>query len=261
MDGRLTDPTSPYFYKLLSEGFKNHFVSQGINFVRHYTNSPQCVPSRTGMMTSRYVHEIMSANNGQGLVRSGKTGKLDSNCIASWSTLDCEEMAKRQNVNATLLDALEAAGYDLHLFGRFDTGAGILDDYEDTTGDGFHGGPSIEILTRGSGLVGSQSNTPLSSTRATDPNPYSNDQYKTSLALNFLESNKPSSKPFFVHLGLLDPHPPYATNKTWESHVNLSSVDVPPSARIKYASMHPFDQFQATTKVMICICSKILLFA
>jgi hypothetical protein len=40
-------------------------ASEGVNFVRHYTNSPQCVPSRTSMLTSRYVHDTDTSNNGQ----------------------------------------------------------------------------------------------------------------------------------------------------------------------------------------------------
>ncbi len=129
MDGRLLDPTSPYFYKLKAKGFKDYLVDGGASFARHYTNSPQCVPSRTSMMTSRYVHEIGSTNNGQGFARSTLTGKLDSSCVAVWDEATCAEFADRQNVSATIVDVMRDAGYALHLFGRFDTGAGILDDY------------------------------------------------------------------------------------------------------------------------------------
>ena len=37
------------------------------------------------MMTGRYVHEMDTTNNGQGLARSTKTGKLDSGCVAAWN--------------------------------------------------------------------------------------------------------------------------------------------------------------------------------
>ena len=70
MDGRLIDPTSPYYDKLLLPEFKKRFVSAGAAFVRHYTNSPQCVPSRTSMLTGRYCSDVGTTNNGQVLARS-----------------------------------------------------------------------------------------------------------------------------------------------------------------------------------------------
>jgi hypothetical protein len=106
------------------------------------------------MMTSRYVHETGTTNNGQGLARSTKTGALDSNCVADWDDATCTQFAQRQNVSQTLLDVVAAAGYDLQLFGRFDVGAGILDDYPGTTGDGFHGGPYLGTLARGANIPG-----------------------------------------------------------------------------------------------------------
>jgi arylsulfatase A-like enzyme len=47
MDGRLLDPTSPYWWKTKSVDFKQSLTDGGVAFARHYTNSPQCVPSRT----------------------------------------------------------------------------------------------------------------------------------------------------------------------------------------------------------------------
>ena len=81
MDGRLLDPTSPYYRKLKLRGIKSKLVDNGVTFARHYCASPQCVPSRASLMTGRYVHEIDTTNNGQGLARSTKTGRLDSTCV------------------------------------------------------------------------------------------------------------------------------------------------------------------------------------
>ena len=106
LDGRLIDPTSPYYDKLLVKGFKDLFVGGGTSFVRHYTNSPQCVPSRTSMMTGRYAHEMDTTNNGQGLARSTKTGKLDSGCVAAWNATSCAAFAALQNQSYTMLDLL-----------------------------------------------------------------------------------------------------------------------------------------------------------
>ncbi len=37
-----------------------------------------------------------TANNGQGIARSTKTGNLDSNCVAEWNETTCEMFAARQ---------------------------------------------------------------------------------------------------------------------------------------------------------------------
>lgn len=41
MDGRLLDPTSPYYDYIYMAGIKRQLVANGVNFARHYTASPQ----------------------------------------------------------------------------------------------------------------------------------------------------------------------------------------------------------------------------
>ena len=72
------------------------------------------------MMVGRYVSDTHTPNNGQGFARSTKTGKLDSYCVTEWNESQCEAFAAEQNVSATLLDMVSAAGYSLQLFGRFE---------------------------------------------------------------------------------------------------------------------------------------------
>jgi len=101
------------------------------------------------MLTGRYVSETATPNNGEGIARSTKTGKLDSNCVSTWGAAACTAFGAQQPVNETFLDRIEAAGYDMQLFARFDVGAGVLDDYPAAgkgaapSGNGFHGGPSL----------------------------------------------------------------------------------------------------------------------
>jgi len=249
MDGRLLDPTSAYYDKLKLRTVKAELVAAGVNFARHYTASPQCVPSRTSMVTSRYAHELDTTNNGQGIAASPKTGRLDSGCVKSWGAPICSELAARQRVNYTFLDRLEAAGYDMQLFARFDTGAGVLDDWpaHGPTGDGFHNGPELGILARGANIAGATKEEPLNATRTADAQPYAVDQRVGADVVDFLTRHDPASaKPFFLWMGLLAPHPPYSTNASYLAHVNTSSVDAPPL--VARAATHPYDRQMSVLK-------------
>ena len=50
MDGRVLDPASP-LYKTAAMPNLRRLASQGASFLNTYITSPQCVPSRTTMMT------------------------------------------------------------------------------------------------------------------------------------------------------------------------------------------------------------------
>ena len=254
MDGRLFDPTDPDLgSKLLLEGFDD-WAAQGVTFARHFTNSPQCVPSRTSMMTGMHVHDALTPNNGQGLAFSTKTGALDSNCISVWSHAWCRALAARQaaaGVNATILDQAAAQGYDLALFGRVDAGAGILDDYVGTTGDGWHDGPELGILARGAAIWGAVDREPWARTDETDPSPYPDDVRKQEEVLDWIARRGAAggAAPFFLWLGMMCPHPPYDTNSTWLSHVNASGAfDVP--AQLPREATHPYDAYMSNAKAM-----------
>ena len=252
MDGRMLDPTSPYYEKVFLRGVKADLVANGATFARHFTASPQCVPSRTSMMTGRYVHEMDTTNNGQGLARSTKTGKLDSNCVLTWNATSCAAFAALQNQSYTFLDLLGSAGYDLQLFARFDVGAGVLDDYPQhgPTGDGFHGGPDLGILARGASIPGATKEEPFSYTQDNATNPYAADQAVGKDVAKFLENHDPASeKPFFLWMGLIAPHPPYVTSAEYLSHVNMSAADAPMDVcQPDRASMHPYDLQMSTLK-------------
>ena len=98
--------------------------------------------------------------------------------MAQWGAPACELFAQQQRQNYTFLDLLASAGYDLQLFGRFDVGAGVLDDYplHKPTGDGFHGGPTVDILARGANIPGATKEEPLGATEVNDTDPYAADQ-------------------------------------------------------------------------------------
>lgn len=252
--GPLLDPSSPYSDVLLVPGFKARMTAGGVTFRRHYVNSPECVPSRTSMLTSRYVSDTRTANNGQGIARSTKTGALDEACVAAWSVAQCAAFAAEQRVNETLLDIVARAGYRMKLFGRFDTGAGILQDYGgDASGAGFHGGPDIATQARGANILGPSRPDPLKSSWNADPNPFPEDAAVISDAIAWLradaaahDATATAPPPFFLWAGNYGPHGPYHTNATWLARVNLTAA--PPLTIPTFADMHAFDQYQSITK-------------
>ena len=252
MDGRLLDPTSPYYHKVLLRGVKEGLVGHGATFARHFTASPQCVPSRTSMMTGRYVHETDTTNNGQGLARSTKTGKLDSGCVAVWNATSCAAFAQVQNVSYTFLDLLVAAGYDMQLFARVDVGAGVVDDYpaHKPTGNGFHSGPDLGILARGASIPGATKEEPFAATNDNATSPYENDVAVGQSVVNFLTSHDPASeKPFLLWMGLIAPHPPYTTSAQFLQHVNMSAADAQLDVcQPDRATMHPYDAQMSALK-------------
>ena len=250
-DGRLLDPTdAPMYAKLKLEAFKSTWLSQAVVFTRHYANSPQCVPSRTSMLTGRYIHQQHTTNNGQGIAFSTKTGQLDENCVAYWGRPWCAAAAARQRasgLNRTFLDLAAAQGYELGLFGRFDVGAGILQDYAGTTGDGFHDGPSLDILARGAALWGEIDAEPYNETNDADATPYAEDVLKQQRAIAFVQARSPQAqRPLVLWLGLLCPHPPYDSNHSWLAHVNASNVDAP--VQPPRNATHYYDAFMSKAK-------------
>lgn len=250
MDGRLVDPTSPYSQHVRLPTMQS-LAAAGVNFARTYSASPQCVPSRSATVTSHYPHEIRAWNNGIGIAQNTRTGGLDANCVAQWSRQQCEAFAALQRVNTTIIDAFVDANYTMGMFGRFDFGNGILQDWNGTTGDGFHGGPDITILSRAADIRRNTKTDPYSmvNDNATDPADYRPDEAAMGRAIDWLNTHDPTDPmPFFLWYGILAPHPPYATNATWLSQVNMSAVDVPPSARPDKDTMHPYDSYMSISK-------------
>ena len=88
---------------------------------------------------------------------------------------------------------------------------------------------------------------PWSTTTDNDTNPYGGDVSKADETIAFLQSRQPpTDRPWLLWFGIVDPHPPYASNDTYLSRVNASAVDVPPP--INLSSMNAFDQWSAHAK-------------
>jgi arylsulfatase A-like enzyme len=205
------------------------------------------------MLSSRYVHETGTSNNGQGFAANmwgAAPGALDKSCVASWNATQCAAFAARQNTSELFLHIAQKAGYELFNFGRFDAGGGILETFEgDTSGDGFHGGPTLQILAREANIPGTTKGDPWDSTSTTAKNPYGTDSVVVGSVQKWLASHDPAKGPWMMWAGFLDPHPDYVTNSTYTQKLNKTALFTRPLPAL--ADMHPFDRGMSISKNLL----------
>ena len=88
---------------------------------------------------------------------------VDPACQGYYSTETCEGFYSLQKINYTLLDAMTNLGYNVHLYGKVDVGAGIIEmsSQSNATVNGFHGGPNIITFTRSANIERPTKNVPI----------------------------------------------------------------------------------------------------
>ena len=80
MDGRNMDPTSPNQYNPIEMPNLRDLAINGVQFIRHYTNGPQCVCGRSVMWTGTRTNDNHVYNNAMGFAATSN-GTLDKNCV------------------------------------------------------------------------------------------------------------------------------------------------------------------------------------
>lgn len=199
------------------------------------------------MISSRFVHETNTWNNGLGFAANGFGPGLDDACVSSWGNATCQFIAQHQTGhNETIFNALLDHQFDVTIFNRLDMGDGLIQTFPNATGDGFHGGPSLAILARSADIRKSTDVDPINWVNDTVPNPYGWEVLYLNDALGWMQQHDPHGKPWSLFFGILDPHPPYDTNATWLAAVNESAVDVPTWPDRE--DMHPGDSFASIAK-------------
>jgi hypothetical protein len=127
-----------------------------------------------------------------------------------------------------------------------DAGAGIMDENSLATGDGFHGGPDLGILTRAADIRRATKADPRN---MVDDNSTGNagDIRHAGLAVDWLNNHDPNTnEPWMLWVGLMDPHPPFDTNSTYLAKVNTSAIQIPTWQTRE--EMHPFDTYMSQSK-------------
>ena len=245
LDGRLLDPNTRYS-SLVELPALRKLAESGANFVSAYSHSPVCGPSRSAMVTSRYVHEIGVWNNYQEIVPApGLTG-VDNKCVTLYGLQQCQKWAIQYPVNYTLFDAFTESGYDMTgIFGKTDFGANAPWRWPTSSNSDDHTGPELRNVPRAADIL-------LNSMGAVQSNPNGgpdlspSDESIITDAIAWLKSKPTGTSPFFLYAGLSLPHFPFVTNATWLARVNRSGITLPPWHDI--ADMHPYDRHMTVSK-------------
>ena len=247
MDGRNMDPTSSIYHTMQMPNLRS-IANEGTQFIKHYTNSPQCVPGRAVLFTGRRIDQIRTWSNEMGIALFVNQSKADPNCIKYYGNSTCFKLGAAQNVNYTLLSGLEDAGYTVYLNGRMDVGAGItsLPSQPDSDADGWHKGPHLGIATSSANIQRPTKKNPMTMVDDQVSDPFQHDEHRVEQCIKRIDKLKHSKTPWFMQCSLLIPHPPFYANDTWLAAVNISDISMP--IWINESSFHPYDQFMTISK-------------
>eukprot|EP00490_Sorites_sp_Unknown_P019958 CAMPEP_0114696588 /NCGR_PEP_ID=MMETSP0191-20121206/72744_1 /TAXON_ID=126664 /ORGANISM="Sorites sp." /LENGTH=193 /DNA_ID=CAMNT_0001994453 /DNA_START=326 /DNA_END=904 /DNA_ORIENTATION=+ len=189
---------------------------------------------------------------GWGMTSDGKT--VDNNCKRDYGNQTCQDFYQLQQINYTLLDAMQDIGYDVHLIGKVDVGANILyiPEQKNATADGFHGGPDdysgLATFSRSANILKPTKAKPVADEN--DNNVHPEDWGIASNCIdqiNKFGANKDNqTKPWMVYCSINIPHPAFQTNATWLAGVNQAAVTLPiwPDE----STFHPADEYQSISK-------------
>ena len=124
MDGRIHDPASPQTKPPMPNLQK--LAASGALFTTAYSQSPQCVPSRSAMMVGKRTDQIEVFDNFVGIAGvNGDPNNSDPYCAREFGHAACVEFAKTQKAPPTFIDRLHSSGYNVSLWGKVHVGAGL----------------------------------------------------------------------------------------------------------------------------------------
>ena len=222
MDGRSLDPLSAQ-YSLLNMPNLRNLAKQGVSFVRHYSNSPQCVPGRCAMYSGRHTHHTFALNNNFGFAMASDGVTLDTKCVSSYNADNCTRWGHMQGLNYTLYDAMSTIyGTDnAYWFGKMDVGANLI--YQNNTqgltyGAGYHEAPSLQVFTRSANIARPTKDNPKNMTNDNDNHVYTKDVKTINHCVDQVRKlaqkrdeyeskhGNDTAPPFFLHCSTSLPH-------------------------------------------------------
>ncbi|MEQ8787761.1 MAG: sulfatase-like hydrolase/transferase [Pirellulaceae bacterium] len=175
----------------------DRLARQGVRFTQHYSNGPECSPTRTALMTGRYQQHVGGLECAIG---TGDVGRYD----------DAIRLAEQHDLGlpsewAILPRAMRGAGYETVCFGKWHLGYQPKFNPHDAGFEKFFGclGGYVDYFTH-------RELSPLDVLYA-DRRPIEREGYMTHLlaeqALSFLD--KEHDRPFLLYVPFTSPHFPF----------------------------------------------------
>jgi arylsulfatase A-like enzyme len=175
----------------------DRLARQGVRFTQHYSNGPECSPTRTALMTGRYQQHVGGLECAIG---TGNVGRYD----------DAIRLAKQHELGlppewAILPSAMRRAGYETVCYGKWHLGYEPKFSPLEAGFEDFFGclGGYVDYFTH-------RELSPLDVLYA-DRRPVKRDGYMTHLlakeALDFLDRKRDG--PFFLYVPFTSPHFPF----------------------------------------------------
>lgn len=167
-------------------------------------------------------------------------------------------------MSSTINSAIAALGYNVALYGKMDTGGGPSMNPPKTRATGYHdtgrwdiGGHPMQYYPGDvlhSWAMGANISKPTLAPLDT-PNEwidlnriyYADDWGVVEDCVEFLRSYRKGDQPFFLYCSVLNPHPPYFSNSTWEDYIDKleleHSLDWTEKTQLSPSRMHPADVY------------------
>ena len=185
-----------YGNRLAPSPFMQKMADQGVAFDNFYTTSPICTPSRTSVFTGVHplVHQVTCHQN-----------------RAPYNLPQMQEL-------------LQDAGYHTSAVGHYEPDRDLTRGWDEQVSHA-EAGPVAAAMTRwyshGRSDVGWSSGT-------IDIGPQEGHaSWLTFRALKLLDELEAIDEPFFLHLPLLEPHPPYFVTPPYDTMVDHQDVPTP----------------------------------
>jgi N-acetylglucosamine-6-sulfatase len=161
------------------ETVQSRLIAPGTRFLNAYTAIPLCGPNRAAILSGRFPHTTKATTN---------------NCWQAFSAGGHEAF--------TFVKALNDAGYDTALFGKYMNGRGGSrsippgwDRWFELPGSSTHSTSGYVVNDQG--------------TNVSYPNTKNDSELAYEKALPWINTRKPSTTPFFIQYSPTNPHTPY----------------------------------------------------
>lgn len=214
----------------------DQLANDSLRFNKHFTVFPKCAPARTAMLTGRYCH----SDGHRTINHSDLIQKHEPSLVKALNENGYETCLLGLNhMYEDVYSGSNDKGHSTPTYHSFTTG--IFDEINEKT---------YTIDTKGeakAGAVNFETQCPVGE-RAKF-----NDNQRSDQALHYLENVRDKNKPFYLHLNLSLPHPPYKVEEPWYSMYDPDKIsafthDYPEPASIPFQAMRKYRRGEASEK-------------